>query len=219
MSKSFFSLIIALTPLIGWSQKTDGDTTDFWPTGIRIGTDLIALGKTYADNKFEGWEVNADLDFNRYYLTADYGHWARNVSLSNGDYTNDGTYFRIGADINFLLKDPDRNMFFLGMRYGHADFVEQVVYHVSDTIFGDADYRLENKGLKAKWAELTVGLRVKVWKGFWMGYTARMKFFPSVKNETEITTYDIPGYGLASKRTWFGFNYQVFWRIPIRKTD
>jgi hypothetical protein len=71
--------------------------------------------------------------------------------------------------------------------------------------------------MSAKWGELTVGLRVKIWKEFWMGYTARMKFFPTIGNAGEIQTYDVPGYGLAAKRTYYGFNYQVFWRIPFKR--
>lgn len=219
MLRFFSSCLLVALPWVAWAQKTDADTTDYLPTGIRIGTDLISLGKSFAGDKFDGWEVNADIDFRRYYLTADYGNWARNVSIENGSYTNNGSYFRIGADVNFLLKDPDRNMFFLGMRYGRASFKEQVVYQVRDTIFGDAGYALENADLRARWAELTLGLRVKIWKHLWMGYTAKMKFFPKVNNQTEITTYDIPGYGLAAKRTYYGFNYQIFWKIPFRKDD
>ena len=31
-------------------------------------------------------------------------------------------------------------------------------------------------GVNAHWIELTGGLRVKIWKAMWMGYTARFKF-------------------------------------------
>src|ERR1051326_5259221 len=71
---------------------------DFKPTGIRIGTDLIDLGKTFGGKTFQGWEVNGDVDFANYYLAADIGSWSRNVLIPNGQYTNGGNYFRIGAD-------------------------------------------------------------------------------------------------------------------------
>src|SRR5688572_4945883 len=95
----------------GFSQ--DGDTVrvdsvirhSCIPTGIRIGTDLISIGKTQFQDDFKGWEVNADADFGRYYLALDYGSWARTFASDSGNYANDGTYWRAGVDVNFLLKD------------------------------------------------------------------------------------------------------------------
>lgn len=187
------------------------------PTGVRIGTDLIMIGKTLFDSPLIGWEVNADVDFGRYYLALDYGSWSRKDSLRNGYYENDGRYLRAGVDINFLLKDPDRNMVFLGFRYGRSSFDEQVTYITTLDDFGDIETALSNSDVKAGWLELTGGLRVKIWKALWMGYTARLKFAPSVNGDGEIKTYDIPGYGKTSKSVYWGFNYQIFFRIPFKK--
>lgn len=187
------------------------------PTGIRFGSDLIATGKTFLDNPLTGWELNADVDFGRYYLAVDYGAWARKDSLSNGYYENDGRYLRVGVDINFLLKDPDRNMFFIGFRYGRSSFDEQLTYVTTTTDFGDIQTSSMNSNASAGWGEMTTGLRVNIWKPIWMGYTARLKFFPGVKGNAEIDTYDIPGYGKTSKNVYWGFNYQIFYRIPFQK--
>src|SRR5689334_17034222 len=81
-------------------KKSVKPKKDFTPTGIRVGTDLIDLGKTFAGKTFQGWEVNGDIDFANYYLTADIGSWSKDVTLNNGQYTNGGTYYRIGVDIN-----------------------------------------------------------------------------------------------------------------------
>jgi hypothetical protein len=164
------------------------------------------------------WEVNADVDFYRYYFTVDYGNWSRRDSLANGHYQNNGHYFRAGVDINFLLKDPDRNMFFIGMRYGRSGFNETLDYSYPDAHFGIISKTISESGLQGHWAELTTGIRVKIWTGFWMGYTARLKFAPGVSGgDGQLVHYDIPGYGLAEKTTYWGFNYQLFWRIPLRR--
>lgn len=188
-----------------------------WPTGIRIGTDLIALGKTFGNSPLQSWEVNADVDFGRYYLAVDYGNWSRTETLRNGDYKNDGSYWRAGVDINFLLKDPDKNMFFIGFRYGRATYDEYLNYTATSTDFGDQQLSLSNTGATGGWGEMTVGLRVKIWKALWMGYTARMKIAPGTSGTGELETFDLPGYGLASDNVYWGFNYQVFWRIPFKK--
>src|SRR6185295_6503926 len=142
----FFSILLALTTCCAFSQETDvpppkeeeptvrekekdpADTlkNKYLPTGIRLGTDVVSFIKSRSTDYFNGWEVNADVDFYRYYLTVDYGSWSRTEVLDNGDYKNNGTYFRVGVDVNFLLKDPDRNMFFIGFRYGHSAFNENL---------------------------------------------------------------------------------------------
>lgn len=191
---------------------------DFTPTGLRLGTDLISIGTSIFGSKFSGWEANADIDFYRYYFAVDYGNWAKTLDVDNGQYENSGTYFRVGADVNFLQKDPDHNMFFIGYRYGQSFFDDHISYAYTDPIYGDMSPSVGNTGLRAHWMELTTGLRVKIWKYLWMGYTARFKFAPRVGSFTEFQPYDIPGYGLYERKTYWGFNYQIFFRIPFKKT-
>ena len=200
-------------------KKIDTVKVSYAPTGVRIGTDLISIGKSQFDPKFKGWEVNADIDFYRYYLAVDYGYWAKHLDIKNGTYENSGNYFRVGADVNFLLKDPDRNMFFMGYRYGQSNFdhsSNHIKYFVVDPQYG---FSSSDIGVSAHWMELTAGLRVKIWKMIWMGYTARFKFAPRAKGYSEMQPFDIPGYGLFEKKIYWGFNYQIFFKIPVRKQE
>ena len=120
--------LLSLVSTLAFSQKSDSVRADsvikhsFIPTGIRVGTDLISLFKTQFQDDFSGWEVNADVDFYRYYLAIDYGAGSRTFLSDSGNYSNDGTYWRVGVDVNLIVKDPDRNMFFFGGRYGKANF-------------------------------------------------------------------------------------------------
>jgi Domain of unknown function (DUF6048) len=198
-------------------KPVDTVKSRYFPTGLRLGTDVISIIKSRSGNSFSGWEANADVDFSRYYLAVDYGFWSRQVILTNGDYSNNGNYYRVGVDINFLLKDPDRNMFFIGFRYGHSAFNETVNYDYPAPFFGTIPKTISTTGLHGHWGEITTGLRVKIWTGFWMGYTARMKFAPGAKGGGALAPYDMPGYGLVDKAPYWGFNYQLFWRIPFRK--
>jgi hypothetical protein len=189
------------------------------PTGIRIGTDLISIGKSQFQDNFTGWEINADVDFYRYFLALDYGSWGRTFkSDTAGQYANDGTYWRAGIDVNFLVRDIDRNMFFIGFRYGRANFSENLNVIAYDEITKQSvtlDY--SQSGNKAHWFELTSGLRVKVWKMLWMGYTARFKFGLKYGASENIIPSDVPGYGRTEKDSYWGFNYQIFIRLPLRK--
>jgi hypothetical protein len=202
---------------IGQKNKADTVRKDFFPTGIRVGTDVIALIRTQTDNSFSGYEINADVDFYRYFLTIDAGRWKRNFSNDEDTYDNKGNYMRVGVDINFLKKDPEKNMFFFGARYGWGTYTESFETTVTDAVYGTQLLNYRNSDVKASWAELTTGLRVKIWKTFWMGYTVRYKFALDTNEGDDFVSHDVPGYGRTDKNSTWGFNYQILFRIPIRK--
>ena len=139
-------------------------------------------------------------------------------SVIRGNYSNDGTYWRVGVDVNLLVKDPDRNMLFFGARYGKANFSQDLTV-LAWNEFTNSLENLEyhNGSVNAHWIELTGGLRVKIWKAIWMGYTARFKFGLSTDDTENIIPSDVPGYGRTNKDSYWGFNYQIFVRIPVRK--
>ena len=196
--------------------KSGKDTIRQWPTGIRFAVEAIGPGKAYSGSDLKASEYAIDTDFGRYYLTAEFGTSSRSIGIPDGTYANSGSFFRIGADVNFLRKDPDRNMFFLGARYARARYDEEITY-LNRSDYGEQVKRSVNSDLSSGWLELTTGLRVRIWKIFWMGYTARMKFAPSTREDAALATYEIPGYGLTFKKPWWGFSYYVMVRLPLRK--
>lgn len=244
MFRYFFSALLFVNAVVAWCQTQAPDTatvrrpkrTDtvsYVPTGLRVGTDVIALVRS-RDNSFKGWEMTFDLDLSRYYVTVEYGYWSTRQSLDNlqllastsnqvlrttGSYNNDGYYFRFGTDVNFLLKDPEKNMFFLGLRYGISNFNENVQYVNQPSFPGFAPFsqNLTNGSVSGSWLEVTAGMRIRVYKALWMGYTARLKFAPSTNGANSFESYDMPGYGIISETPNWGFNYQLFWRFDWDK--
>ena len=210
-------LIFFAATSFGQQKKVQKPKKNYTPTGFRVGTDLIDITKTLTSKTFSGWEVNGDVDFANYYLTADVGSWAKDIALENGEYTNSGNYYRVGIDVNFLGNDPDKNMYFLGFRVGQAAFNESINYvNTAPNLFSPFPTTATNVAT-GHWGEITTGLRVKIWKGLWMGYTARLKLAPTVHGNPTFVTYDMPGYGVVQEKPWWGFNYQVFWRFAWKK--
>ncbi|MEJ0029357.1 MAG: DUF6048 family protein [Bacteroidota bacterium] len=204
-SCSIFLLALSLQLNAQGRITTDSSRLNFLPTGIRFGTDLLAIGKGIKTDYFKGWEINADADFfRRYYLAVDYGSWTTNYTLDNGTYSSDGRYFRVGVDINFLKKDPERNMFFLGFRRGHTNYTDYSDYSYTDDVFQVVNVHVSNPNPVANWNELTTGLRVRVWKFLWLGATGRLKFAYSGHNQWNLLSYDVPGYGRTFKNNWWG---------------
>lgn len=216
--------MIFLLPLAGFAQQSDSakhpvDTVrnKFIPTGIRVGADLISFAKTQYVKSFSGWEANAEIDFYRYYLAMEYGTWSRTYFPDNGAYENDGNYFRVGVDVNFLKKDPDKNVFFIGFRSAHSKFKEQFYVDVIDPLWGNQSQPYVNDNVRARWFEMTTGLRVRIWKFVGLGYTARFKFGLKTKNDSAMISSDVPGYGRTNKENTWGFNYILYFRIPLQK--
>ena len=190
---------------------------DFFPTGIRVATDVIALIKTYDVESYKGWELNVDVDVYRYFLALDFGSWGRDFYAGPDHYTNTGTYFRAGVDVNFLPKDPDKNVLFLGIRYARGVFSEDFIVEVNDPVWGTFNEHYVNNDIPSRWFELTGGLKVKIWKMLWLGYTARFKFALHTGSTPDMLPSDVPGYGRVDKESIWGFNYQLLIRLPVRR--
>jgi len=197
--------------------KTDTVRNKYLPTGVRIGTDVLALVRTRTGDDFHGWELNSEVDFSRYFLAVDYGTWGWDLNSDSASYSNSGDYWRAGIDVNFLKNDPDQNVFFLGARYGRSVFAESLEVARFDPIWGLLTDDFYHSNVNAWWLELTTGLRVKIWKMFWVGYTARFKFALTNEATDEMLPHDIPGFGRTDKETAWGFNYYVMLRLPLRK--
>jgi hypothetical protein len=195
---------------------------NFSPTGLRIGADLISPIKSQVRDNFTGWEANADVDLHRYIVSLDVGNWAvtgkRDSSSYISTYENSGSYWRAGVAANFLTRDPERNVFFIGLKYGRARYSEAMTFIATDSIWGagQANYPADKKS--ARWFELTSGIKIKVWKFIWTGYTGSLKFGLKANEDDGVISHDVPGYGKTFRDTTWGFTYHIFFRIPFRPT-
>lgn len=214
-----FSALLLLTASVHAQVQTKKDTLrePMKLTAIRVGVDVVHPIKTFATSNFSGWEISADAELKNYYPIVEVGRWSRDVALANGQYTNSGNYWRVGVDINTLKKDPVKNMFFFGIRYGRSRYDEQLDYTITTDEFGPVEHSIKNTNLTSGWLELTTGMRVKIVGGFWMGYTGRLKFARGLHEEKQLQSYDIPGYGLTFKQPWWGLNYYVMWKFGAKK--
>jgi len=220
------NILLVLIPVVTFAQKQeDIEKLDslldrkfrYIPTAVRIGADVISPIRTFTDDKFGGYEFNANLDFYRYYLALEVGHWERDLETDLEKYTNRGNYFRVGVDVNFLLKDPEKNMFFIGARYGHGKFTEDMSITFEDPVWGNQTDTYSNENVRANWTELTTGLKVRMFGIFWLGCTARYKFWLNHNAPRGFIPHDVPGYGKTYKDNTWGFNYYIMFKIPVRK--
>ena len=217
--KYFFSIAILLL----CQAASIGQASRFVPSAIRIGADPGTLGYMIFSKKRNFLELEADMDVDRFFVVADYGASSFKLDESTYTYDNSGSYMRFGADINFMHKDPHYNVAFFGLRYGTAKFRDQLDYNTrqliqSSTGWPDSRETASNTGAKANWFEINTGLKIRIIKQLYTGFTLRYKIFMKVhKTDGELRPYYIPGFGKNIGSSAWGFNYYVSYRIPFRK--
>ena len=191
----------------------------FIPTGVRIGTDLVALGINAFGGDRQRYEFQADIDFHRFYLVGEFGIASYESIGEEYRYTNEGSFYRVGVNVDFLKFDKDFNTFTVGLRYAAANYSENLVTNISSEIFGDYQENLSNPSVQARWFELTTGLRVMILPNLYTGYTFRIQLGKQGSNATNFRTYDVPGFGRAQFKNRWAFNYYLMYKINWRKKE
>ena len=93
------------------------------------------------------------------------------------------------------------------------------MYKRQESPYWGESEKLQITGQKS-WAhlgELLGGLRVQVYKNFYMGWTVRYRLMFSHKKNTYSQPWYIPGFGTDSSP--FGFTYTVGYRFSFGKKE
>lgn len=199
----------------------------FAPTAVRVGTDVYGIGRTIFGEDRQKFELNGDLALDKYFLVLDLG--IDNLQLDNRvinaesdneqafSYENDGYYFKLGADVNFMEDDPNNNVIFFGVRYARSFFSDKLIWQGKSNVFELPPVESGNENVRGRWFELAAGMKVNLWKELFVGYTVKYKFFRKINNEGFLTPYEMPGYGVYEKENRVAFHYQISWRFPFKK--
>lgn len=189
------------------------------PYGLRVGVDILDLGLTVADEDIERYGINADVDIYKFLVQFDAG-FARRARVNDLlEYRSRGYFYRIGVDYNLMFFDDDRSAIFVGLRYGRSfSYDDELKYTLTDSTFGSGNIDVENTDASANWLEANLGVKAKIWKNFYIGFIGRFKF--RLRTEvTELSSFDIPGFGRTDNPTIVALNYYIWYRIPFRKND
>jgi len=167
-------------------------------------------------NGKQKFEITGDIDVYKYFITVDYGLSQNQISETEFNYRNAGSYSRIGIDYDFLFFDEDNHVIFFGLRYARSFFSEKFDYSIYDSVYGPYDLYVENQDARARWWEMNAGLKARIWKQLYVGWTGRFKFAQKSSGDDNLSVYQIPGFGLAENKSRWGFNYYIYYRFPFR---
>jgi hypothetical protein len=134
-------------------------------------------------------------------------------------FQSNGYYGRLGIDRNMLKGGND--ILFFGARYALSAFnFQSDRFVVPDPYWGEdlvSNYPKER--FLAQWLEGVAGLKGNVFGNFYLGFAARFKLRVALSGNRNVGAITIPGFGDASQRSAFGFNYYVFYQIPLRNSE
>ena len=196
--------------------------------GVSVGVDLIGPGQKIIGNDYYGFEAKGSVNLlGRYFPTLELGYGKSDMTDDdNGiSYKVNAPFTRLGIDYNFLYKKAHGNLLLLGFRYGFSSFDYDVIdpydgtgkANISDDIWKD-QLPYSHTGMKASmhWLELAGGVRAKVWKQIYMGWSLRFRFKLSASVDEYGDPYYVPGYGKYGGSN-IGLTYHLIYQLPFKK--
>ncbi len=231
MLKYFISGFMILVIAYGFSQNNtiEGDSVVYQQKyGLRIGGDVVKLVRSFSDENYKGFEVNADYRITKNLYVA--GELGTEEKTTDGDFFDaitTGSYFKAGVDYNVYDNwfGMD-NLIFGGLRVGLSSFKQQLN---GFTIYNTDQYweplsnpdSTEFNGLSAIWAELIFGIKVEVLNNVYVGFNAQLKSLISEDQPENFENIHIPGFNKTydSSSIGVGFSYNISYLIPLYKKD
>jgi hypothetical protein len=209
---------------IGFIPLSKAQPGKFLPSTVRVGTDLVAIGYSFASRDQIRFEFNADADVHKYFGALDYGFASTRRSDNSNTfvYQNNGHYVRVGADINLLPQDEFGNVIFVGLRYGRSIFSDDLTFSQAQNPYYapinsiDIPGGLTNRNLQMGWGEVVAGVKIQLVKQLYIGFTGRIKFGSTIGGVDDLIPFEVPGYGTYAKKNVFGLNYVVYYRFRLR---
>lgn len=186
--------------------------------GIRVGSDITRpFQNLWTKEDRYGTEFSADMElWPNLFPVFETGYDVMKVQTDYIDYKSSGNYSRVGIDYNILQGENknDKNIFYVGLRYGFVLAKQQVKSYTIDSYWAPTTGRFGNQNYFAHWGEFLIGIKAEILHNIYMGWTLRGKV--KIKNEDldMPSSYFIPGYGKADKGFCADFTYSVYYNLP-----
>lgn len=137
-------------------------------------------------------------------------------------YTSDGIYFKLGVDFDLRKGETDksRDMFYLGGRYAFASFQQQIQnYEITSSYWPALIEQNAEFTNQVHWVEAITGFKVEVFKNMYLGLGLRFKMMLYQSGDETIKPAPfIPGFGKTTGALVVGFNYNLYYNLPLNYT-
>lgn len=223
ISGYIFSILLALFTIFPALSQEQEVKEKVRIKGPRFGFDLSRLTLYYFEPERTAYEFSLDYEIKRnYYPVVEFGLQEVDLEESNYNYQSEGYYLRIGMDYNFQknYSVDQYEMVFFGFRYGFSG-----QRHSADNIIIENDYwgdyfaeSVPVSKFYGHWLELAGGIRAELFRNVFIGWSFRGRLMLYKSKKPAMEPYYVPGFGKGSKRVALGFNYSIYYKIPLFKT-
>lgn len=196
--------------------------------GLRIGGDVSKLMRSFLDDSYKGFEVNADYRITQdFYIAGELGIEEKNTETDYYNVDSSGSYLKAGIDYNFYDNwfGMD-NLMYAGLRVGIASFKHNLnsytIYqtnHYWDAYSTNESQEFNN--LSAIWTEFIVGFKVEVINNLYIGLNAQLKTLISETEPDNFENIYIPGFNKTYDKSSIGvgYGYTISYQIPLYKKN
>ena len=198
------------------------------PYTIRFGLDLSKPFMTQLDKGYFGLELVGDIRlFSEFYGAIELGNEKKTQQSEQINYTTTGNYIKLGFDYNLFKNWKGmNNAIYLGLRIGNSFHKQKVNeyepyqinhYWPAEIIKKGPEIR-EQDALSARWVEVVTGIKVKMIKNIYMGFSLRLNRLMSDIRPDNFDNLYIPGFNKKTdENVWgAGFNYTITYAIPVK---
>lgn len=223
LSYIFLSSLLLLPATTHAQKKQESKSNyDLSFKGIGVSADLFGLAYSLLDD-YSSTEVALEANFgNRIYPVVEAGlGWCNTTDETTFiHYKAKAPYYRVGINYNFFTKKekPNPTHYIYGIaRIAWSKFNYDVeTPPITDPVWGgETALSVDGADGSCTWAELGAGIKVKIAKGFHMGWSIRYKVRIKQEKGTNSNMWYIPGYGI-NKSTCFGGTYSLIYEIPFK---
>lgn len=220
---------LLMLPQTAQAQKKDKETlkAEYKASplyqGTAVGVEIAGAGNYLLGSDVFSTEVQIQSNLkNRFLPTLEIGYGKTDATNESNyfHYKTQAPYFRIGMDYNvFYLKPYLPGYLYVGLRYGMSNFS----YEVSGPDMKDPNYGGHvsvpfgdiSETSSAHWLEAVVGIKVRIYKRFHMGWAVRYKMRMSATAHENSTPWYIPGFG-ENAGSSFNLTYNLIYNLPFK---
>ncbi len=187
--------------------------------GVYLNLDIFnPVAAAWRDGRFEtSLTIDVDL-WHRLFPVAEVGVMTANIKEELYNYETTGLFAKLGANYNFINFKSDRrydHTFYAGARYGYS----YTKYSLKDAAIENTywnetgKYSNQNQIANFGWFEVVLGVRVQVYKNFFMSVAMQVKTFGHFYEDSVSYPTYISGYGKYGEDVNFGLNYSLSYRF------
>ncbi len=187
--------------------------------GTYLNLDIFnPVATAWRDGRFEtSLTIDVDL-WHRLFPVAEFGVMTANINEELYNYETTGCFAKLGANYNFINFNADRrfdHVFYAGLRYAYSYTQYSLTNATIENKYWEESGTYENVNQKSNfgWFEVVVGVRVQIYKNFFMGLSMQVKTFGHFYEDSPCYPTYIAGYGKYGEDVNFGLNYSLSYRF------